>query len=169
MKGFRKITLPLAGRASWRVLFVFIPSIGEYITPSLVGGTKGYKFGQASPDHFVGGAFDWQGGSVLRAVPAACGVLFLTATTSKFLRAGRRHGIVRSRLPRSRTKRSRGTGGNVALSRKRRPGADVFFVAFLIFLYVRRCCCRLLVQRLDGAAFPLAGQTTKWYHQAGSS
>ena len=77
MKAFRKITLPLAAPGIVAAfLFVFIPSIGEYITPSLVGGTKGYMFGQAVADHFVGGAFDWQGGSVLalfllhgRAVP----------------------------------------------------------------------------------------------------
>jgi len=88
MTAFRKITLPLAAPGVVAAfLFVFIPSIGEYITPSLVGGTKGYMFGQAVADHFVGGAFDWQGGSVL-ALFLLLVVLFLTATTSKFLRAG---------------------------------------------------------------------------------
>ena len=88
MKAFRKVTLPLAAPGVVAAfLFVFIPSIGEYITPSLVGGTKGYMFGQAVADHFVGGAFDWQGGSVL-ALFLLLVVLFLTATTSKFLRAG---------------------------------------------------------------------------------
>jgi len=87
-KAFRKITLPLAAPGIVAAfLFLFIPSIGEYITPSLVGGTKGYMFGQAVADHFVGGAFDWQGGSVL-ALFLLMVVLFLTATTSKFLRAG---------------------------------------------------------------------------------
>ena len=88
MKAFVKITLPLAAPGVVAAfLFVFIPSIGEYITPSLVGGTRGYMFGQAVADHFVGGAFDWQGGSVL-ALFLLTVVLFLTATTSKFLRAG---------------------------------------------------------------------------------
>jgi spermidine/putrescine transport system permease protein len=88
LKAFRKVTLPLAAPGVVAAfLFVFIPSIGEYITPSLVGGTKGYMFGQAVADHFVGGAFDWQGGSVL-ALFLLMVVLFLTATTSKFLRAG---------------------------------------------------------------------------------
>jgi spermidine/putrescine transport system permease protein len=88
MKAFKKVTLPLAAPGVVAAfLFVFIPSIGEYITPSLVGGTKGYMFGQAVADHFVGGAFDWQGGSVL-ALFLLTVVLFLTATTSKFLRAG---------------------------------------------------------------------------------
>jgi spermidine/putrescine transport system permease protein len=88
MKAFSKITLPLAAPGVVAAfLFVFIPSIGEYITPSLVGGTRGYMFGQAVADHFIGGAFDWQGGSVL-ALFLLTVVLFLTAATSKFLRAG---------------------------------------------------------------------------------
>ena len=71
LQAFRKITLPLAAPGIVAAfLFVFIPSIGEYITPSLVGGTEGYMFGQAVADQFVGGAFDWQGGQRARAVPA---------------------------------------------------------------------------------------------------
>jgi spermidine/putrescine transport system permease protein len=85
---FRKITLPLAAPGIVAAfLFVFIPSIGEYITPSLVGGVRGYMFGQAVYDSFLGGAFDWQGGSVL-ALFLLGTVLFLTAATAKFLRAG---------------------------------------------------------------------------------
>ncbi len=88
LRAFAKVTLPLAAPGVVAAfLFVFIPSIGEYITPSLVGGTKGYMFGQAIADHFIGGAFDWQGGSVL-ALFLLTVVLFLTAATSKFLRAG---------------------------------------------------------------------------------
>ena len=68
-------------------LFVFIPSIGEYITPSLVGGNGGYMFGQAIAQQFVGGALDWQTGSVLSIFLLAV-VLFLTLATSKFLRQG---------------------------------------------------------------------------------
>jgi spermidine/putrescine transport system permease protein len=85
---FRKVTLPLAAPGIVAAfLFVFIPSIGEYITPSLVGGVRGYMFGQAVYDSFLGGAFDWQGGSVL-ALFLLGTVLFLTAATAKFLRAG---------------------------------------------------------------------------------
>ena len=51
------------------------------------GWHPGYMFGQAVADHFIGGAFDWQGGSVL-ALFLLTVVLFLTAATSKFLRAG---------------------------------------------------------------------------------
>jgi spermidine/putrescine transport system permease protein len=45
-------------------VFVFIPTIGEFITPRLVGGTSGYLYGNAVQDLFTTG-IDWQTGSVL--------------------------------------------------------------------------------------------------------
>jgi spermidine/putrescine transport system permease protein len=45
-------------------VFVFIPTIGEFVTPLLVGGTSGYMYGNAIQDSFTRG-IDWQFGSVL--------------------------------------------------------------------------------------------------------
>ena len=88
LHALRKITLPLAAPGIVAAfLFVFIPSIGEYITPSLVGGTSGYMFGQAIAQQFVGGTLNWQTGSVLSVFLLAV-VLFLTFSTSRFLRQG---------------------------------------------------------------------------------
>jgi spermidine/putrescine transport system permease protein len=88
LQTFRKVTIPIAAPGIVAAfLFVFIPSMGEYITPSLVGGTNGYMFGQAIAAQFVGGALDWQVGSVL-AIFLLAVVLFLTFATSKFLRQG---------------------------------------------------------------------------------
>jgi spermidine/putrescine transport system permease protein len=85
---FRKVTLPVAAPGIVAAfLFVFIPSIGEYITPSLVGGTSGFMFGHAIALQFVGGTLNWQVGSVL-AIFLLAVVLFLTFTSSKFLRQG---------------------------------------------------------------------------------
>jgi spermidine/putrescine transport system permease protein len=86
---FRRITLPLAlpGIVAG-FLFVFIPSIGEFVTPLLVGGTKGYMFGNAISDLFVA-AIDWQTGSVLALFLLGI-VLLLAAATSRFLVAGAR-------------------------------------------------------------------------------
>jgi len=82
------VTLPIAAPGVVAAfLFVFIPSMGEYVTPSLVGGTNGYMFGQAIAIQFVGGTLNWQTGSVL-AVFLLGVVIFLTGTTSKFLRRG---------------------------------------------------------------------------------
>ena len=88
LTAMRKITIPLAAPGIIAAfLFVFIPSIGEYITPSLVGGNGGYMFGQAIAQQFVGGTLNWQTGSVLSIFLLGV-VLFLTLATSKFLRQG---------------------------------------------------------------------------------
>jgi spermidine/putrescine transport system permease protein len=88
LSALRKITLPIAAPGIVAAfLFVFIPSIGEYVTPSLVGGNNGYMFGQAIASQFVGGALNWQQGSVLSIFLLGV-VLFLTMATSRFLRRG---------------------------------------------------------------------------------
>ena len=57
LQAFRKISLPIiAPGIVAAFLFVFIPSIGEYITPTLVGGTQGTMYGQSLASQFVGGA-----------------------------------------------------------------------------------------------------------------
>lgn len=45
-------------------IFVFIPTIGEYVTPLLVGGPDGFMFGNAIQGAFTQG-FDWQFGSAM--------------------------------------------------------------------------------------------------------
>lgn len=84
----RKITLPIvAPGVVAGFLFVFIPSIGEFVTPSLVGGTEGYMFGNKIQDAFIGGLNDWQLGSMLSLFLLAV-VFALAAATSRFLQAG---------------------------------------------------------------------------------
>jgi len=88
VRRFFRVTLPLSmpGVIAAAVV-IFVPTTGDYVTPSLVGGVQGYMFGQRIADKFVGQAFDWQGGAVLALFLMAV-VLVLTAATSKFLRAG---------------------------------------------------------------------------------
>ena len=66
LEAFRRVTLPLSlpGVAA-AFLFVFIPTVGEFITPSLVGGTSGYMYGNQIVDLFGTGFPDWETGSVL--------------------------------------------------------------------------------------------------------
>lgn len=65
-QAFRRVTLPLSlpGVAA-AFLFVFIPTVGEFVTPSLVGGTTGYMYGNQIVDLFGTGFPDWETGSVL--------------------------------------------------------------------------------------------------------
>src|ERR671935_2209456 len=65
LRAFRSITLPLSLPGVLAAfLFVFIPTLGEFVTPLLVGGPSGYMFGNAINNLFTG-ALDWQTGSVL--------------------------------------------------------------------------------------------------------
>jgi spermidine/putrescine transport system permease protein len=62
---FVRVTLPLSlPGVIAAFVFVFIPTIGEFVTPLLVGGTRGYLYGNAINDLFTKG-LDWQTGSVL--------------------------------------------------------------------------------------------------------
>lgn len=68
---FRRVTLPLAvpGLAA-AFLMVFIPTVGEYVTPLLVGGTGGSMFGNIIQDFFVRAA-NWPLGAALSVIMLA--------------------------------------------------------------------------------------------------
>jgi spermidine/putrescine transport system permease protein len=84
---FRRVTLPLSmpGVAA-AFLFVFIPTLGEFITPSLVGGTSGYMYGNQIVDLFEAGFPDWETGSVLALFLLGV-VAVLTVAFARFIRA----------------------------------------------------------------------------------
>jgi len=70
---FGRITLPLSLPGALASFFmVFIPTAGEYVTPSLVGGTDGIMFGNLIQDFFTRGG-NWPQG-------AAFAVILLVAT-----------------------------------------------------------------------------------------
>jgi len=82
---FVRVTLPLSFPGLLAAfVFVFIPTIGEFVTPLLVGGSSGFLYGNAIRDLFESG-LDWQTGSVLSLfLLAVVGVL--TALFARFLR-----------------------------------------------------------------------------------
>ncbi len=64
---FRTVTLPLSlPGVIAAFIFVFIPTLGEYVTPSLVGGVNNFMFGNAIQGAFLLGR-DWQFGSAMGA------------------------------------------------------------------------------------------------------
>jgi spermidine/putrescine transport system permease protein len=84
---FRRVTLPLSLPGLFAAfLFVFIPTLGEFITPSLVGGASGYMYGNAIVDQFETGFPDWETGSALALFLLAV-VAILTLVFARFLRA----------------------------------------------------------------------------------
>jgi spermidine/putrescine transport system permease protein len=65
---FRRVTLPLSvpGIAA-AFLMVFIPTVGEYVTPLLVGGNAGIMFGNVIEDYFSKSA-NWPLGAALSVI-----------------------------------------------------------------------------------------------------
>ena len=64
-QAFLRVTLPLSlpGVVAG-FLFVFIPTVGEYVTPALVGGPNGIMFGNLIQDQFLRG-LNWPAGSLM--------------------------------------------------------------------------------------------------------
>jgi spermidine/putrescine transport system permease protein len=82
---FVRVTFPLSLSGIFAAfLFVFIPTIGEFVTPLLVGGTGGYMYGNSIQDLFTRG-LDWQTGSTL-ALFLLVVVTALLAVFGRFLR-----------------------------------------------------------------------------------
>jgi spermidine/putrescine transport system permease protein len=75
---FRTITFPLSlPGVIAAFVFVFIPTLGEYVTPSLVGGLDNFMFGNAIQSAFLLGR-DWQFGSAMAVfLVAVVAVLFV--------------------------------------------------------------------------------------------
>src|ERR1700755_212954 len=66
LQAFRRVTLPLSAPGVVAAfLFVFIPTLGEFITPSLVGGASGYMYGNQIVDLFGTGFPHWAEGPAL--------------------------------------------------------------------------------------------------------
>jgi spermidine/putrescine transport system permease protein len=85
LQAFRKVTLPLSLPGVFAAfLFVFIPTLGEFVTPSLVGGTTGYMYGNQIVDLFGTGFPDWETGSVLALFLLGV-VAVLTVVFARFL------------------------------------------------------------------------------------
>jgi spermidine/putrescine transport system permease protein len=79
------VTLPLSlPGVIAAFFFVFIPTIGEFVTPSLVGGASGYMYGNQIVDLFGTGFPDWETGSVLALFLIGV-VAVLTLLFSRFL------------------------------------------------------------------------------------
>jgi spermidine/putrescine transport system permease protein len=64
-RSFWRITLPLSLPGVMAgFFFVFIPTLGEWVTPALVGGARGTMYGNAIQDQFVRG-LNWPMGSLM--------------------------------------------------------------------------------------------------------
>ncbi len=78
---FVRVTLPMSAPGVLAAFFmVFIPTVGEYVTPLLVGGSRGFLYGNIIQDFFTKAA-NWPLGSALSMIMlAATLILVLLAT-----------------------------------------------------------------------------------------
>lgn len=153
-----RVILPLARPGIMAgFLLVFVPSIGEYITPSLVGGTDGFMFGQGVAEFFVGQGENWQLGSVL-----ATFLLLVVIVPGLF--AAR---TLREQSGGSEGQRSRGATLMSITPRGIRVLLGLVFVAFLVFQYAPTTLLAIFSFNDSPLThFPLQGFTLHWYIDA---
>ena len=78
---FMRITLPLSAPGILASFFmVFIPTVGEYVTPLLVGGSRGFLYGNIIQDFFTKAA-NWPLGSALSMIMLAVTLLLVFIAT----------------------------------------------------------------------------------------
>jgi len=81
---FLRITLPLSLPGVFAAFFmVFIPTVGEYVTPLLVGGSRGSMYGNIIQDFFTKAA-NWPFGSAMSMIMLA-GTLILVAIAARLI------------------------------------------------------------------------------------
>jgi ABC-type spermidine/putrescine transport system permease subunit I len=141
-------------RASF--LFVFVLASGDYVTPSLVGGTNGLMIGRSISDAFGLTNDNPLGSALAFSLLAAFGVVLWIIPS------------LLSRLPRpAAVGRSAGAGLR-ALSRVRLPGspawAHLYLSVALLYLFAPLAIIIILSFTRGGVpAFPMHGVTLHWY------
>jgi ABC-type spermidine/putrescine transport system permease subunit I len=150
LQAFVRVTLPLSAPGLVAAfLFVFIPTVGEFVTPSLVGGTSGYMYGNQIVDLF--GTASPTGRRVgARALPARGGrgpdLVFLVFV--RFLR----------------TAEARTPDGRRALPNGKRLMRVFFALVIVLPLRADRDPPRLLVQQLCASrSSRSAASRCRWY------
>ncbi|MCC7164713.1 MAG: ABC transporter permease [Anaerolineae bacterium] len=84
-EAFLRVTLPLSlPGVIAAFFFVFIPTLGEWVTPALVGGAQGIMYGNLIQDQFVR-ALNWPLGAIMSLVLMAL-VLVILIIFNRFIR-----------------------------------------------------------------------------------
>jgi ABC-type spermidine/putrescine transport system permease subunit I len=84
LRVFVRVTLPLSlpGVVAG-CMITFIPTLGEYVAPAILGGRTGYMYGNLIAEQFS--IFDWPLGAAMAAILLAC-VLALVLVFSRLIR-----------------------------------------------------------------------------------
>ena len=81
LRQFTRITLPLSLPGVFAAFFmVFIPTVGEYVTPLLVGGSRGFLYGNIIQDFFTKAA-NWPFGAALSMIMLLATMILVVLAT----------------------------------------------------------------------------------------
>jgi spermidine/putrescine transport system permease protein len=151
---FWTIIFPLSFPGVLAAFFmVFIPTVGEYVTPLLVGGSRGTMFGNIIQEFFTRNA-NWPRGAALSVVMLAV-TLLLVAFARRFVNV----------------KATRMTATLSSVSEPARFSLLTgYFVLLIVLLYLPLAVLFLFsLNEGTSLSFPLQGLTFQWYEQVFSS
>ena len=154
VRRFLRITLPLSMPGVIAAAVIqFIPTVGDYLTPMMVGGPRGMMFGQIIAAQF-GEANNWPLGSALTIIM----MMTITAIVFTFIWLSQRGTVKRREMEAIASSGIAGGDG-----RKYGP-LFVYVVIYLLFLYIPSLM--LPVFSFNDSvqmALPLKGFTLDWY------
>ena len=130
-----------------------IPTVGEYVTPLLVGGSRGIMFGNIIQDFFTRNA-NWPRGAALSVMMLAV-TLLLVAFARRFVNV----------------KAARMTATQSTISEQGRFSLLTgYFVGLIVLLYLPLAILFLFsLNEGTSLSFPLQGLTLRWYEEVFSS
>lgn len=153
-QAFRRITLPLsAAGIQAAVIFVFVPALGLFVTPALLGGTRATMIGNVQVVIFKN-AMNFGLGSSLSFVVLALAMLFVAGLGRSVdldkVYAGGVGDIARARQP----------------EHLRRGALGIYAALMYIFLYLPIAFLIIFsTNNSPTASFPWQGFTLKWYRE----
>ena len=155
VRTFFRVTLPLSmPGVIVAAVIQFIPTVGDYITPMMVGGTRGIMFGQIIAAQF-GAAYNWPLGAALTIIM----MLAITLIVVTFIWLAQL-GTVRRREMESVVATRASTVGE----RRRFGPLHVYMVVYLLFLYIPSLMLPIFsFNDSIQMVLPLKEFTLKWY------
>ena len=155
VRRFLRITLPLSMPGVIAAAVIqFIPTVGDYITPMMVGGPKGMMFGQLIAAQF-GEANNWPLGSALTIIA----MVTITVIVFTFIWLAQRGTVRRREMEATSVPAGQANG---------EPGKYgwlfVYVVIYLLFLYIPSLMLPIFsFNDSVQMALPLKGFTLDWY------
>lgn len=155
VRRFLRVTLPLSMPGVIAAAIIqFIPTVGDYITPMMVGGPRGMMFGQIIAAQF-GEANNWPLGSALTIIM----MMTITGIVFSFIWLSQRGTVKRREMEAQFASEER------AITEGSKYGPLFFYVVlYLLFLYIPSLMLPIFsFNDSIQMALPLQGFTTRWY------